>query len=220
MPTTHSLHTTHTTHRTPHTPHTPHPNTHQTLNVTKTIQTLQTTKSMPKTKRINTALQKLKNEELHKRSVLQDFSIDDFQVDDALKPALKKLIGNKVKVRTTAKTVDNYFRSVNKLDKEPFDETLIHAKADYTGDKDDKYYELLRIDNFYTRGDKVELNVCWRGINPKTKKRYKNSVIKTDMLRNPKTLQHKVEFDTIFPSMKKWSNNMAKWYAITKGEQA
>ena len=220
MPTTHSLHTTHTTHRTPHTPHTPHPNTHQTLNVTKTIQTLQTTKSMPKTKRINTALQKLKNEELHKRSVLQDFSIDDFQVDDALKPALKKLIGNKVKVRTTAKTVDNYFRSVNKLDKEPFDQTLIHAKADYTGDKDDKYYELLRIDNFYTRGDKVELNVCWRGINPKTKKRYKNSVIKTDMLRNPKTLQHKVEFDTIFPSMKKWSNNMAKWYAITKGEQA
>ena len=220
MPTTHSLHTTHTTHRTPHTPHTPHPNTHQTLNVTKTIQTLQTTKSMPKTKRINTALQKLKNEELHKRSVLQDFSIDDFQVDDALKPALKKLIGNKVKVRTTAKTVDNYFRSVNKLDKEPFDETLIHAKADYTGDKDNKYYELLRIDNFYTRGDKVELNVCWRGINPKTKKRYKNSVIKTDMLRNPKTLQHKVEFDTIFPSMKKWSNNMAKWYAITKGEQA
>ena len=220
MPTTHSLHTTHTTHRTPHTPHTPHPNTHQTLNVTKTIQTLQTTKSMPKTKRINTALQKLKNEELHKRSVLQDFSIDDFQVDDALKPALKKLIGNKVKVRTTAKTVDNYFRSVNKLDKEPFDQTLIHAKADYTGDKDNKYYELLRIDNFYTRGDKVELNVCWRGINPKTKKRYKNSVIKTDMLRNPKTLQHKVEFDTIFPSMKKWSNNMAKWYAITKGEQA
>ena len=176
---------------------------------------------MPKTKiRINTALQKMKEEELRKRSIWQDFSIDDLQVDDALKPALKKMIGNKVKVRTTAKTVDNYFRSVNKLDKEPFDETLIHAKADYTGEKDDKYYELLRIDNFYTRGNKVELNVCWRGINPKTKKRYKNSIIKTDMLRNPKTLQHKVEFDTIFPSMKKWSNNMAKWYAIRKGEQA
>ena len=160
----------------------------------------------------NAKLEALKKDELKKRGVVQPFKIDDMQVDERIKFALKRLIGEEVDILTTAKTVSKYFREVNKAD-EKFDPNTIQAKADYTGKKDDKDYNLLRIDSFYTRGGKLDLNVCWRDKDPKTKKRFKNSVIKVNMLKNPKILQHKCEHDEIYSPLKTWYCNMTAWYA-------
>ena len=170
------------------------------------------TTAKAKKENIKKELEAFKNKELRKRGVVQEFEMDDLQVDAHIKFALKRLIGEKVKVLTTARNVGNYFRAINKAD-EKFDPNTIQAKADYTGKKDDKEYNLLRIDSFYTRGGKLDLNVCWRDKDPKTKKRFKNSIIKPDMLKNSAILQHKCEHDEIYPQMERWTRNMATWYA-------
>ncbi|MBV69305.1 MAG: hypothetical protein CMJ08_05855 [Pelagibacterales bacterium] len=169
------------------------------------------TTAKAKKENIKKELEAFKNKELRKRGVVQPFKIDDMQVDERIKFAIKLLIGEEVDILTTAKTVSNYFREVNKADKK-FDRNLIKAKKDYTG-KSKEEHNLLRINNFYTKEYKLDLNVCWRDKDSKTSKRMKNSIIKPDMLKNSKILQHKCEHDVIYPQMEKWTRNMAKWYA-------
>ena len=168
------------------------------------------TTAKAKKEKIKKELEAFKNKVLRKRGVVQPFKIDDMQVDERIKFAIKLLIGEEVDILTTAKTVSKYFREVNKADKN-FDTNSIKAKKDYTG-KSKEEHNLLRINNFYTKEYQLDLNVCWRDKDSKTSKRMKNSIIKPDMLKNPKILQHKCEHDEIDSPLKTWYCNMAAWY--------
>ena len=168
---------------------------------------------MPKLSQQNKQrLDAAKSKLLQKRAVLQPFDLDDFELSAVHRSVLRALVGDKIKVRTTARHVKQYLEENYKRDCTLKKEELILAKSDFSGRKDDNFYELLKIQS-WTCTDKegVQAKVAWRGTDTNGKK-YKDSMIKLSMLNQEVVAQHKVEHEALAASMEKWSSKMAHFY--------
>ena len=153
-----------------------------------------------------------KSKLLQKRSVLQPFDLDDFDLSAVHRSVLRTLVGDTIPVRITAQHVKQYFEENYERDCTLKKQELILAKSDFSGRKDDNFYELLKIQS-WTCTDKegVQLKVAWRG-KDKNGKKYKDSMIKLSMLNQEVVAQHKVEHEALAASMEKWSSKMAHFY--------
>lgn len=155
-----------------------------------------------------------KDEVLKNRGVMQMFDVDDLvDVPDVYKPLLKTMLGNSVKVLTTAKHVKKYFDEVTKKDKGLAKQCVL-AQGDFLGrgKKDSKYYKIECIDSLkWTDKNGFQMKITWRGTDKKGKK-FKQSMIREENLNRPETLQHHVEYLTLRSSMDKYVGNQLNMY--------
>ncbi|MAD23058.1 MAG: hypothetical protein CMO44_02655 [Verrucomicrobiales bacterium] len=171
------------------------------------------TKRTKLTKRNKQRLDAEKDRLLQQRAVVQSFTVDDLEFPSALHRSMfTTLFGDGIQARTTAKHVKNYFDINNKRDKKLKKEDLILAQSDFTGKKDENYYELRRIQSLTCTDKKgVQANIAWRG-KDKDGKKFTNSMIKLSMLKKEEVAQHHVEYATVASAIDQWSSRQAHLY--------